>query len=56
MREIYFDNAATTVVSPEAARTVLRVMTEDYGNPSSLHRMGVAAEGYVRASAKTFGK
>ena len=53
MREIYFDNAATTVVSPEAARTVLRVMTEDYGNPSSLHRMGVAAEGYVRASAKT---
>ncbi|MGX8703455.1 MAG: cysteine desulfurase family protein, partial [bacterium] len=53
MREIYFDNAATTVVSPAAAGTVLRVMTEDYGNPSSLHEKGVAAEGYVRAAAKT---
>ena len=53
MQEIYFDNAATTVVSPAAARAVLRAMTEDYGNPSSLHRMGVTAEGYIRASAKT---
>ncbi len=53
MREIYFDNAATTAVSPAAAGTVLRVMTEDYGNPSSLHEKGVAAEGYVRAAAKT---
>lgn len=52
MREIYFDNAATTVVSPAAAQTALRVMTEDYGNPSSLHRMGVTAEGYVRDAAK----
>ncbi len=52
MKEIYFDNAATTVVSPQAAETVLRVMTEDYGNPSSLHRKGVAAENYIKNAAK----
>lgn len=52
MKEIYFDNAATTVVSPRAAETVLRVMTEDYGNPSSLHQKGVAAENYIKNAAK----
>jgi cysteine desulfurase len=48
MKEIYFDNSSTTVVSPEAARIVMKVMTEDYGNPSSMHLKGVAAEKYVR--------
>ncbi|MGX8728537.1 MAG: cysteine desulfurase family protein [Lachnospiraceae bacterium] len=52
MKEIYFDNAATTVVSPRAAETVLRVMTEDYGNPSSLHQKGVVAENYIKNAAK----
>ena len=48
MKEIYFDNSSTTIVSPEAARIVMKVMTEDYGNPSSMHLKGVAAEKYVR--------
>lgn len=43
-RVVYLDNSATTRVSDEAARTALRVMTEVYGNPSSLHTMGVLAE------------
>ena len=42
--EIYFDNSATTRVSPEAARRALELMTEEYGNPSSLHRRGFLAE------------
>ena len=42
--EIYLDNGATTRVSPAAARRALEVMTEDYGNPSSLHRRGFLAE------------
>lgn len=42
--EIYLDNSATTRVSPAAARRALEVMTEDYGNPSSLHRRGFLAE------------
>ena len=37
---VYFDNAATTRVRPEAAEAAVRVMTEVYGNPSSTHLMG----------------
>lgn len=36
----YLDNAATTMVCPQAARAALDVMTENYGNPSSTHAMG----------------
>ena len=41
---IYFDNAATTAVLPQAAQTAFRLMTEDYANPHSLHGFGLAAE------------
>lgn len=41
--KVYFDNAATTRVCPEAAEIMLKVMTEDYGNPSSTHGMGRSA-------------
>lgn len=44
MHNIYFDNSATTRVLPQAAQAALRVMTEDYGNPSSVHGMGVEAK------------
>ncbi len=50
--EIYFDNSATTCCSPTVARTVQKVMTEQYGNPSSLHKLGMEAENCVR-EAKT---
>lgn len=36
----YLDNAATTRVCAEAAQAALKIMTEDYGNPSSTHRLG----------------
>lgn len=42
--EFYLDNSATTAVSPAVAELVLQIMTEDYGNPSSLHRKGFQAE------------
>ena len=41
---IYLDNAATTKVIPESAQGVSYAMTEAFGNPSSLHGMGVEAE------------
>lgn len=56
MKEIYFDNSSTTVVSKDAAEAVYRVMREDYGNPSSMHAKGVAAEKYVKESAGTIAK
>ncbi len=44
MREIYLDNSATTRVCPEAAEKALELMTQCYGNPSSLHTLGFRAE------------
>lgn len=40
----YLDNAATTQVLRGAADCALDCMTNNYGNPSSLHLMGLAAE------------
>ena len=42
--EHYLDNAATTKPCAEAAEAVVRCMTEQYGNPSSLHRKGLEAQ------------
>jgi len=42
---IYFDNAATTMVRAEAIDAMLRVLRDDYGNPSSVHHMGRRAAG-----------
>ena len=50
--ESYLDNSATTRVYPEVADIVVKLMTEDYGNPSSLHRKGVDAEHYIKNSTK----
>ncbi len=41
---VYLDNSATTRVAPEVVDMMARTMTEDFGNPSSLHRMGLRAE------------
>ena len=41
---IYLDNAATTRVCPEAAEAALKIMTENYANPSSTHKMGREAK------------
>lgn len=40
---IYFDNSATTRVSEEAAKKAYEMMTENFGNPSSLHYVGSQA-------------
>ena len=42
--ECYLDNSATTAVTPEVAALAARIMTEQYGNPSYLHRRGFWAE------------
>ena len=42
--ECYLDNSATTAVTPEVAALAAHIMTEQYGNPSSLHRRGFWAE------------
>ncbi len=54
--EIYLDNSATTRVYDEAAALALKVMTEDYGNPSSMHHKGVVAENYIKEAAEKIAK
>lgn len=46
----YLDNAATTRVLPEAAEAAVRMMREEFGNPSSLHQMGIAASRVLKES------
>jgi len=57
--EIYLDNAATTAPDPAVVQAMLRALTEEYGNPSSLHRKGLGAERLVtsarEAVARTLG-
>lgn len=53
---VYFDNSATTRVSPRVMDLVVKTMREDYGNPSAKHRMGVEAERYVKDAAQKIAK
>lgn len=48
--QVYFDNSATTKVTESVKDIMNRCMTDDYGNPSSMHGMGVAAEKYIRTA------
>src|SRR5438093_736262 len=57
--EIYLDNAATTRPHPAVVESVTRALTIDYGNPSSLHGKGLAAERLVagaRDAVEAWGK
>lgn len=50
--EVYLDNSATTKVCKEAAEAAYDVMTENYGNPSSVHSAGVRAKKVLEESRK----
>lgn len=41
--EAYLDNSATTRAYDEVASLVAKIMTEEYGNPSSVHHMGMVS-------------
>ncbi|MCU6747951.1 MULTISPECIES: cysteine desulfurase family protein [Lachnospiraceae] len=54
--EIYLDNSATTRCYPEVGELVYKVMCQDYGNPSSMHKKGVEAEHYVKEAKERIAK
>lgn len=50
---VYLDNAATTKPCEEAVKAAVDAMTENYGNPSSLHRAGLDAQLVMDSARKT---
>lgn len=51
--QIYADNAATTALSPKVLEAMTPYLTEIYGNPSSLYRIGAVAKDAVEESRET---
>lgn len=54
--EVYLDNSATTRCSAAAADIMVKVLKEDFGNPSSMHIKGVEGEKYVKSSLAAIAK
>jgi cysteine desulfurase len=52
----YFDNSATTRPCDEAAEVAIKAITENWGNPSSLHSMGSDASAALKKSRKKVAK
>lgn len=48
--EIYLDNSSTTKPYKEVCDKVFDTMYANYGNPSSLHRLGISAEKEIKAA------
>ena len=49
---IYADNAATTKMSPKAIETMMRLIGDTYGNPSSLYEFGQKAKEVLEQARK----
>lgn len=49
---VYLDNAATTKPCENAAAALYRCITDNYGNASSLHKMGIEAEKEITVARK----
>lgn len=54
MQHIYLDNSATTALCPAAKQRMIE-MTELYGNPSSLHRIGREAAAVLAEARESVG-
>ncbi|WAM37347.1 cysteine desulfurase family protein [Caldicellulosiruptor acetigenus] len=53
---VYFDNAATTRPFDEVIEQLSKFLSQTYGNPSSLHRLGVEAERIVKEAKEIIAK
>ena len=54
--EVYLDNSATTKPYTEVVNLMSEIMLNNYGNPSSLHRMGKKAEDLLTESRSIIAK
>ena len=56
MKKVYLDNASTTQLRPEVVQEMTKVLSEDYGNPSSTHSFGRNAKSILELSRKSIAK
>lgn len=56
MKQVYLDNAATTSVRPEVADEMIKVLREEFGNPSSTYAIGRRSRALIEAARKTIAK
>lgn len=54
--EVYLDNSATTRVRSEVLQQIIEINENFYGNPSSLHRMGLQIEKKITEARKHVAK
>ncbi len=52
MKRVYLDNAATTPLDKEVMNTMLEIMENNYGNPSSIHAHGREVRTIVERARK----
>lgn len=50
---VYADNAATTQMSDSVLKAMMPLLTDIYGNPSSLHSVGQIAKAHLEAARET---
>lgn len=50
--QVYLDNSATTRQYDQVTEYMVKLFQENYGNPSSLHRLGLEAEKILESSRK----
>ncbi|MFD2600116.1 cysteine desulfurase family protein [Sphingobacterium corticis] len=51
--QVYLDNAATTSIDPQVIDVMVEAMTNNYGNPSSIHGHGREVKTMVERARKT---
>lgn len=56
MMEAYLDNSATTCAFARVCDIMMKTMSQDYGNPSSLHTKGFHAEHYVNEAREAIAR
>lgn len=56
MKKVYLDNASTTQIKPDVIQVMVKVLSEDYGNPSSTHSLGRNAKSVLELSRKAIAK
>jgi len=56
MKKVYLDNASTTQLRPEVINEMTKVLTDDYGNPSSTHSFGRNSKSVLELSRKSIAK